>query len=120
MAEETRFKKWVLDRGSCRSSATKFVSSYMRPTEVSEAQAAVSKCENLMSKLSAFDEKISQYKIDNKLISDEQYNAEYFECDAYQDKLLKLMIVAKGHVSELSTSTINDSACPTKVSYRKL
>lgn len=86
-ADEKTFRKWVLDRGNCRSSVTIFFTGYSKPTELSKAQANVHKCESCMARLTDLDNQILCYKVQHGLISDEQYAREYDECESYQDKL---------------------------------
>ena len=49
--DKQSYKKLVLDRRHCRSSATKFVVGYVKPKVLAEAQASVHKCEAFNAKL---------------------------------------------------------------------
>ena len=116
-------KKWILDRGNCRSSVTRFFMGYAKPTELSKAQANVHKCESCMARLNNLDEQILSYKVQNDMITDEQYAKEYEECETYQDKLVQLLHTAKGHVAELQshfTPAADGFPYQAKLSYQKL
>ena len=121
--DEHTLKKWVLDRGSCRSSVTRFYNEYVKPTEVSRAQAIIQKCESFMVRLSELDNQIQSYKVQHELITDAQYAKEYEECEGYQDRLVQLLHVVKGHLLELQSGLApvpENFPYQSKLSYQKL